>query len=370
MTRPLASTIISPATEDVMVAFGSTNETVGAFVTSVYLLGYFCGPLFLAPISEIYGRSIVYNICNFVFLVFNIACAAANNLSALIVFRLFTGIAASCPVTLGAGTIADLIPLEKRGVAMAAWVMGPVLGPTFGPLVGGYLSQAKGWRWIFWLVSIIVSFTNCISTLANLILQAGTVLAVTVIFMRETYAYVLLEKKTERLRKETGNLQLRSVLNTGRSTQDLLLFSLIRPVKMLILSPIVLIVSLYLATVYGYMFLLFTTFPRVFQIQYGFSIGSVGLTYLGSGLGSFIGLLVCGATSDRIVAALTKRNGGVAKPEYRLPVMAIGVLVIPIGLFVYGWAAEKNAHWIVPIIGTGIFGAGVFAVFVSILTEL
>ena len=70
MTRPLASTIISPATEDVMVAFGSTNETVGAFVTSVYLLGYFCGPLFLAPISEIYGRSIVYNICNFVFLVF------------------------------------------------------------------------------------------------------------------------------------------------------------------------------------------------------------------------------------------------------------------------------------------------------------
>lgn len=129
--------MIAPATADVMTTFHSTNETLGAFVTSVYLLGYVFGPLLLAPLSELYGRSIVYNVCNFIFLIFNIACALANNLSALIVFRFFTGIAASCPITLGAGTIADMIPLERRGLAMASWIAGPIIGPTVGPL-GGY----------------------------------------------------------------------------------------------------------------------------------------------------------------------------------------------------------------------------------------
>jgi MFS family permease len=118
-----------------MSTFHSTNETLGAFVTSVYLLGYSFGALVIAPLSELYGRAIVYNVCNSTFLIFSIACALASNLSALIVFRLFAGIAASCPITLGAGTIADMIPLERRGLAMASWIVGPLIGPTFGPLV-------------------------------------------------------------------------------------------------------------------------------------------------------------------------------------------------------------------------------------------
>ena len=105
-------------------------------MTSVYILGYAFGPLVIAPLSELYGRVIVYNVCNFIFLIFTIACALANNLSALIVFRLLAGIAASSPVTLGAGTIADIIPLEKREKAMASYLMGPLIGPTVGPLSG------------------------------------------------------------------------------------------------------------------------------------------------------------------------------------------------------------------------------------------
>ena len=119
-----------------MATFHSTNATLGAFVTSVYILGYAFGPLVIAPLSELYGRVIVYNVCNFIFLIFTIACALSNNLSALIVFRLLAGIAASCPITLGAGTIADMMPVEKRGKAMASWIMGPLIGPTVGPLSG------------------------------------------------------------------------------------------------------------------------------------------------------------------------------------------------------------------------------------------
>lgn len=185
------------------------------------------------------------------------------------------------------------------------------------------------------------------------------------LFMRESYAYVLLKRKTIRLRKETGNQALRSALETGRDPEELFKFSIIRPVKMLFLSPIVFIVSLYMAIIYSYQYLLFTTFPRVFQIQYGFANGSVGLTYLGIGIGSFLGLVFCGGVSDRLVVTLTKRNGGTAKPEYRLPVIFIGALIIPCGLFLYGWTADQKVHWMVPIIGTGFVGFGTFAIFVS-----
>ncbi|KAI4160852.1 MAG: hypothetical protein LQ342_005377 [Letrouitia transgressa] len=321
LLSPLTSTIISPAAPEVMKTFHSTNETLGAFVTSVYILGYAFGPLVIAPLSELYGRVGVYNVCNFIFLVFSIACAVANNLSALIVFRLLAGIAASCPITLGSGTIADIMPLEQRGKAMASWI-------------------------------------------------AGAVFVATILSMRESYATVILERKARRLRKETGNPHLRSVLDTGKEPKELLQFSLVRPLKMLFMSPIVFLLSLYMATIYGYLYLMFTTFPRVFEGQYNFSNGSVGLTYLGAGIGSFFGLALCGAVSDRLVVSLTKRNGGTAKPEYRLPTMFIGAWIVPIGLFLYGWTADKKVHWIAPIIGTGLVGAGMFAVFMPTQTYL
>lgn len=183
--------------------------------------------------------------------------------------------------------------------------------------------------------------------------------------MRESYAYVILERKTRRLRKATGNQNLRSALDTGKKPKELFKISIIRPIKMLFCSPIVFLISLYMAAVYGYLYLMFTTFPRVFVGQYNFSNGSVGLTYLGVGIGSFFGLTFCGAVSDRLVLSLTKRHGGTSKPEYRLPVMFIGAFLVPAGLFWYGWSADEKVHYIVPIIGTAILGCGMFILFVS-----
>lgn len=184
--------------------------------------------------------------------------------------------------------------------------------------------------------------------------------------MRESYAYVILDRKAKRLRKETGNPNLRSVLDTGRSPRDLFVFSIVRPTKMLFLSPIVFLLSLYVAVIYGYLYLLFTTMTNVFENQYGFSQGSVGLAYLGIGIGSLIGLFILGATSDRLLKYLTEKNGGVAKPEYRLPPMIVGAWFIPVALFWYGWTAEKQDAWILPILGTSFLGVGMLTAFVSV----
>ena len=184
--------------------------------------------------------------------------------------------------------------------------------------------------------------------------------------MRETYAYVVLERKTKRLRKETNNPHLRSALDSGRGFQ-LFEIAIVRPLKLLFLSPIVFLMSFYMATVYGYLYLLFTTFSRVFGDQYVFSETNIGLTYLGVGLGSFLGLVICGGLSDKLVASLSKRHGGLPKPEYRLPTMFGSAFIVPVGLFLYGWSAEEKVHWIVPIIGTVFLGGGLFGIMVSIL---
>ena len=77
----------------------------------------------------------------------------------LIGLRLLEGAAGSAAITMGGGTIADLFVQQQRGTAMAIWSMGPLLGPVVGPVAGGFLSQAKGWRWVLWVVTIGVRFS-------------------------------------------------------------------------------------------------------------------------------------------------------------------------------------------------------------------
>ena len=147
--------------------------------------------------------------------------------------------------------------------------------------------------------------------------------------MGETYAPVLLERKAKKLRKQTGNENLRSKLKSPLTSRALFKLSIIRPFRMLVFSPVVLILSAYVAIVYGYLYLLFTTITEVYESNYHFSQGSVGLTFLGIGIGSLIGVVVFGFASDRIVKA--KSKNGEMKPEYRLPPMIPGCFCVPVG---------------------------------------
>ncbi|KAJ5682167.1 MFS transporter cpaT [Penicillium macrosclerotiorum] len=353
LLTPLGSSMFAPGVNQLAKDFKIASTELDSFVVSVYLLGYCFGPLLIAPISEMYGRRIVYNVCNLLYVIFTIACAVAPEIGSLIVFRFFAGFAGVCPLTIGAGSIADMFVQEKRGGAMAAWALGPLIGPVVGPVAGGYLTQAKGWRWTFWVLAM----------------ASGAISISSLLTIRESYAPTLLAAKTKRLRKETGNPNLRSALDSGRNPKDLFMFSIVRPTKMLFLSPIVFLLSLYVGVIYGYLYLLFTTISSVFEDQYGWSQGSVGLAYLGIGIGSLIGLLVLGLTSDRLLNHLAAKHGEM-KPEFRLPPMIPGAVAVPISLFIYGWSAYYKVHWIVPIIGTSFLGIGMLISFMSISTYL
>ena len=347
--------MFAPGVPQVMDEFKSSNLELASFIVSVYILGYACGPLFIAPLSEMYGRLPIYHVNNCLFIVFNIACAESTSLSMLIVFRFLAGTVGSTPLAIGSGTIADLFKQEERGKVMAIWALGPLFGPVIGPVAGGYLSNAKGWRWDFWILTM----------------AGGLVFAISLLVARETYAPVLLSRRVARLRKETGNPNLRAAgAHASLSPRQLFWLSIVRPAKMLIFLPIVLGLSLFIAVAYGYLYLLFTTMTEVFEGQYGFSAGNVGLTYLGIGVGSLLGLGFCGFISDRLLKSLAKKNGGEMKPEYRLPPLIIGGFLLPMGLFWYGWTADKKVHWILPILGTMWVGIGLMTLFMPIGTYL
>jgi MFS family permease len=202
------------------------------------------------------------------------------------------------------------------------------MGPVVGPICGGFMSQQIGWRWIFYVLTI-----------------AGAPVTIgTFVFLRETNPVIVLERKARQIRKETGNNNLRSALQSNVTGRQLLILSLKRPFKLLFVSPIVLSLSALMGINYAYLYLCFTTFPIVFQEVYNFSEGISGLAYLGLGIGSMVGLAFIGKYSDRIVVTMSAKSGE-RKPEYRLPLMIVAHLLIPIGLFWYGWSADKHTHW-------------------------
>lgn len=125
---PLASSFFAPAVPQVMAEFHDENELLAEFVVSVYILGFAFGPLLIAPLSEIYGRAPLYVSCNILFVIFSVACGLSKNMGMLIAFRFLLGCAGASPLTLGGGTIADMIVQEKRGGSMAIWAMGPLVG--------------------------------------------------------------------------------------------------------------------------------------------------------------------------------------------------------------------------------------------------
>lgn len=152
--------MFAPGIQGVMKDFHSTDTMLASFVVSVFVLGYVVGPFIIAPMSELYGRVPVYHGCNVLFLVFTIACAVSQDMPQLIVFRLFAGVAGVCPITIGSGTIADMIEQEKRAGIMAVWALGPILGPIVGPVAGGFLAEGAGWRWVFWVIAITVCLSK------------------------------------------------------------------------------------------------------------------------------------------------------------------------------------------------------------------
>lgn len=228
------------------------------------------------------------------------------------------------------------------------------LGPAIGPIAGGFIALKTTWRWCFWstsLLTVVIQFFGFF-------------------YLRETYTPTLLRAKAARLRKETGNEKLHTVYDSEKKLGKILKVALFRPFKLLGTQVIIQSIAVYMAYLYGLMYLLLSTFPGLWTTVYNENSGIGGLNYISLGLGFFIGTQTTAPLNDRIYKRLKTKNNGTGKPEYRVPLMFVGSALIPIGLFWYGWSAQARVHWIMPNIGAAILSAGTIICFQCMQTYI
>lgn len=417
MAVAFASTAYSGGVFEIIVYF-QTSTTMAVLGVSLFVLGFAVGPLLWAPLSglsfsftfegqgaclrltrrgseEYYGRQIIFFLTYFGLVVFSAGAACAQNIESLVILRFFAGAFGASPITNSGGVIADMFNakgkslqphriwssavdvaslLSERGLAACLYLMAPFLGPSIGPIVGGFLvgkrsqkrvsgaepdnqqGETEGWRWIEGLTAIF----------------AGVLWVACSLYVPETYAPVLLRRRAAKLSSMTGKIYVSKLdLAATVPRSEEIKTALLRPWILLFREPIVLLASVYLAILYGTLYLLFAAYPVVFQLNRGWSAGTSGLAFVGVAVGMLFAVVYfMGDNAGRYQRVAAASVGGVAPPEARLPPAILGSVLLPVGLFWFAWTNGPEVHWVVPILASTVFAAGLVVVFLALLTYL
>ena len=331
------------------------SQEIATLGVSLFVLGFAIGPLLWAPLSELYGRQVLFIGTYAILTAFNAGAAGAQSIASLIVMRFLAGTFGASPLTNAGGVIADIFPANQRGLGMSIFAAAPFLGPTIGPVVGGFIAETIGWRWVEGVMAI---FTGLLWIFGSLVIP-------------ETYAPVILSRRAKELTKRTGKVFVSSVeKQQGKVTPGAAFEkALSRPWALLFLEPIVLLISIYMAILYGTLYMLFGAFPIVFEQNRGWSQGVGGLAFSGVAVG-MIGGVIYSIFDNKRYSRIEREHGGEAPPESRLPPAAVGAVAIPIGMFWFAWTNYPSIHWIVCIVASAPFGFGMVLVFLACMNYL
>ena len=230
-----------------------------------------------------------------------------------------------------------------------------------------------GWQWVEGFLAIF----------------CGVIFIILIFFASETYASSLLRKRADLLSKLTGRVyRFRADAKKPLDIAAVFKAALLRPWKFLLFEPIVLILSIYIAVIYGILYLNFSAYPIIFQELRGWNTGVGGLAFLGILVGVFISILLSVASFQFVMSSCgayplpyqfyinpqyiktAKKRGGRATPEDRLPPAIWGGFLVVIGLGGFAATDGPNIPWIAPILFGIPFGTGVIVVFMSVLGYL
>ncbi|KAK4101040.1 MFS general substrate transporter [Parathielavia hyrcaniae] len=355
MTAAFGSSIFSAATAAVGLEFGVSSE-ISLLGVSFYVLGFATGPTFWAPLSELKGRRLPLVTSMFGFAIFNIANAVGKDLQTVLITRFFAGFFGACPLAVVAAVFSDMFDNRTRGIAITVFSMTVFTGPLLAPFIGGFIVESYlGWRW----TSYIVSFMGFFAFVLNLFL------------LEETYPPSILVGKASELRRRTLNWGIHAKQEEIEvDVRELITKNFSRPMRLLFTEPIVLLLSIYMAFIYGLLYLFLTAYPFVFQGVHHMSAGVAGLTFFGM----IVGQLIAGVTVllqqpwySRKLAA----NNGIPVPEWRLPSVIAGGVAFAAGLFWFGWSGYRaDIHWIVPTLSGLLTGFGLASIFLQSLNYL
>ena len=319
--------------------------TESTMAMSAYLLATAVGPLFIGPLSEIWGRKWIIHFTNVWFLVWNLVGGFANGKGLLIASRLLAGFGASAVFSVASGVLGDVWSHEQRGRSIGYYILLPILGAAVGPILGGFITDYTSWRWMFWSTSVLQA-----------VLTVGCIPVV-----GESYAPLLLRRRARKLRLERGDSRYYAEIETkerGRSAAWKLRNALSRPFRLLLFHPVVQIQSVLSGINYGLLYIALSSFSTLFVTVYSESISISGLHYLSLCLGEIAGAQLCGPLMDYWHKRMKAHAGGETTPEMRVPLTVPGALLTPVGFLIYGWASQYTVFWFVVDLGAFVLALG------------
>ncbi|KAG2156818.1 major facilitator superfamily domain-containing protein [Suillus bovinus] len=393
MVSASASNIQNPSNlliEDNLHATSSQiSWTLAAFLI---IQGNF--PLIWSAASEIKGRKPVYLVASVLFMVGSVALALCQSIEVMIGMRTVQAAGSCAVMAISAATLADIYDTHERGTTMGIFFAAPLLGPAIGPILGGSLSQAFNWRasFYFLLICEVVIF------LSFLILFKDT-------YRRErslTYCSALqrLLNSKEAIQSPNG-----SIMNGHESSKDQtqakdiekqvqmpnvtdgasvvtstpglddvkLSFRDINPFPpcfLIVSRKNNLVILIANGLVFGFTYCLSYTCSRTLANTYGCSAFTIGLVLLCLGVGSIAGSVLSGRWSDRVLAKMTKANGGKWHAEMRLESSKLAMLWLPPFVIGYAWVCEKHVNIAVVCIMLVLIGFASIWMYTSTLAYL
>ncbi|KAJ5102792.1 hypothetical protein N7532_003321 [Penicillium argentinense] len=344
--------------DQLMKEFNCSRE-VATLGLSFFIWGLGIGPLFLSPLSEFFGRRKIYLVSFSLFLIWLIPCAVAKNIQTMLVCRFFNGLSGAAFLSVAGGTVGDMFDRHELAFPMMLYTASPFIGPEVGPLVGGFINDFTSWRWTFYV----------------LLIWTGVLLICMVFLVPETYHPVLLRRKAQNLRKETDDERWQAPIEKLQlSVAQTVLRSMYRPILLLTLEPMCLNLCIFSAILLGILYLFFGAFQLVFENVYGFILWQRGLCFLGLFVGMVMAILSDPLWRRNYMRLERNHQQGdhaeEFQPEWRLPPAILGGPLVTIGLFIFAWTIYSDVHWIAPIIGSALFGAGTILVYSGIFTFL
>ncbi|KAL3422388.1 Cycloheximide resistance protein [Phlyctema vagabunda] len=344
---------------------------------TTFTTGFAVAPMLLAPFSEINGRYPVFICAGLLFVIGQICCAVTRSYAGMLVARFVTGVGSSVFSSMVGGVISDLYKNEERNTPMALFSLGALFGTGTGPLCSGFIVQRTDWRWVFWSQAI-----------AN-----GVLVSAFALCYRETRGEVLLKRKARSLNLWYDELELRGYKplddfplehNSSRiqrryrwqvksATQKksflkMITLSLYRPFRLLFTEPILFSFSLWVTFAWAVLYITFSSIPIVFAKNHDFDLEQGGAVFTSICVGSLLAVIV-ELTQQKLFPNVSK-VGSETAPERRLYFTCVEGVLLPAGLFWFGWTQFSSIPWIVPALGVGCATMGIFWIYLSTFNYL
>lgn len=245
---------------------GKPNKAASVLLITVWELGEAAGPLFIAPLSETFGRYAVLNVSNALFLIANVVTALSTNVPLLIIMRAVTGFAVASNV-LNPAIIGDMLVPEQRGKAMTVIIIVPMVASAMGPAIGGAVSDGLGWRHVVW-INVVLACVCQIPLFA---------------FLKETYRAPGRQDSRSIYRSNTGDENTTgatSQTTDGKTAMHSFWDSAIRPARILCSSRVLFMLCLCHSLDFVFYYVMVTTLPDILQDVYGQSLSTTGFTFV------------------------------------------------------------------------------------------